>query len=44
LKQKNGMKKRAKKSTHTNHTIKKMVADPSVGISQSKTRKEKSRH
>jgi len=40
LKQKNGMeKKERKRSTHTNQTNKKMVADLSVGKSQPKTRK-----
>lgn len=39
VKQKNGMKKRAKRSTHTNHTSKKMVVDLSVRKGQCKTRK-----
>jgi hypothetical protein len=39
--QENGIKKRPKRSTHTNHTNKKMVADQSVGKSQRKTRREK---
>jgi len=34
-------KKRAKRSTHTNHTNKKMVADLSVGKSHRKTRRGK---